>query len=71
MTDKSETSVRVLIRNELLRLARFEDDLAAAEAATLPYWAPYPPTVQGHRMAAVALRADADAVVTSAMPRSA
>jgi hypothetical protein len=57
------TSVLALVRNELLRLARFEDALAAAEAEAVPYWASYPGSVQVHRMAAVALRADAEAAL--------
>jgi hypothetical protein len=57
------TKVLALVRNELLRLARFEDALAAAEAEAGPYWASCPDSVQTHRMAAVALRADAEAVV--------
>ncbi len=69
MTDENATNVLALIRDVLLRLARFEDDLAAAEAAAVPYWAPHPSTVQGHRMAAVALRAHADAVIASPTPR--
>jgi hypothetical protein len=48
------------LRRELYRLADAEDDAAATEAATVPYWAPYPPTVQGRRIAAAVLRADAD-----------
>jgi hypothetical protein len=52
-----------LVREELVRLARFEDALAAAEAEAVPYWASCPDSVQVHRMAAVALRARADAVV--------
>ena len=48
------------LRRELLRLARVEDDLAAAEAAATPYWTPAPITVLGHRTAAALLRADAD-----------
>jgi hypothetical protein len=59
------TKVSALVRNELLRLARFEDALAAAEAEAGPYWAPCPDSVQGHRMAAEALRAEAEAVVAA------
>lgn len=47
------------MRLGLLRVARLEDELADAEAARVPYWAPYPPSVQGHRAAAEALRAEA------------
>lgn len=57
------TKVTAFVLSELLRLARFEDALAAAEAGTVPYWASYPHTVRDHRMAAVALRADAAAVL--------
>jgi hypothetical protein len=51
-----------LVRKELLRLARHEDALAAAEAASVAYWARCPDTVPGHRRAAAALRADAEVV---------
>jgi hypothetical protein len=54
--------LRQALRLELLRLARHEDDLAAAEEAEVPYWAPCPPSMLGHRTAAAALRADADRV---------
>jgi hypothetical protein len=60
--DTANTALTVNLRLELLRLARMEDDLAAAEAAAIPYWSPCPVTVHGHRMAAAALRADADAL---------
>ncbi len=56
----------VLLRRELLRLARIEDDLAANEAAAVPYWAPHPPSVLGHRKAAAALRNDAGAILAIA-----
>jgi len=48
------------LRRELLALARAEDDRAAADAARVPYWAPCPASVEGHRAAARALRADAE-----------
>ena len=63
------TKVSVLVRNELLRLARFEDALAAAEAEAGPYWASCPDAVRGHRMAAEALRAEAEAVLAPRGPR--
>jgi hypothetical protein len=44
--------------HELVLLARHEDDVAAREAARIPYWAACPPSVDGHRAAARALRAD-------------
>ena len=53
------------LRRELLRLAAHLDDLAAAEAARSPYWAPCPDSVVGHREAARVLRAGADRYVTS------
>jgi len=43
---RSDTPATAL-RRELLRLAAREDDLAAAQAALVPYWAPHPPSVQG------------------------
>lgn len=48
------------LRRALLDLARREDQVADTEAALVPYWAPHPPSVQGHRQAALALRGDAD-----------
>jgi len=52
--------IRTLLRRELLRMARIEEDLAATEAAAVPYWAHCPPTVTGHRTAAAVLRENAD-----------
>lgn len=46
----------------LFELARREDELAAAEAAGLPYWEPCPPSVYGHRAAAEALRSEAASI---------
>lgn len=48
------------LRSLLLELARREDEMAAREAATTPYWAPCPDSVVGRRAAASALRAEAD-----------
>jgi hypothetical protein len=53
------------LRFELLRLAKEQDDLAADEAARVPYWAPCPASVDGHRAAAAALRCDADQIVAA------
>lgn len=47
------------LRLELLRLARLEDQRACEEASKVPYWAPYPETVSGHRTAARLLHAEA------------
>jgi len=54
-----------IVRRELLRLARFEDEFAAREAAQVPYWMPLPPVVDGHRAAARALREDADRLLAA------
>lgn len=48
------------LRQELLRLARHEDDAASREAARVHYWEPVPVTVVVHRQCAAALRAAAD-----------
>ena len=52
--------VAATLRQELLRLAALEENLAAAEAAKVPYWSPCPASVAGRRAAAQALREDAD-----------
>ena len=54
------TSTALRVRQILLGLARREDDLAHAEAAAVPYWAPRPVSVIGHHAAASALRSEAD-----------
>lgn len=46
----------------LIELARKEDELAAAEAARLPYWAVCTPSMEGHHAAAEALRAEAESM---------
>ena len=48
------------LRQELLRLARDEDDAASREAARVHYWEPVPVTVVVHRQCAAALRDAAD-----------
>jgi hypothetical protein len=53
------------LRAILLKLAKQQDDLAAQEAATVPYWTPCPPSVLGHRAAAETLRAQADEYLTA------
>jgi hypothetical protein len=52
------------LRRELLRLAGAEEDQAAKEAASVPYWAVGPPSIQGHRVAAAVLRAEADKLLS-------
>ncbi len=59
-TNPADPTVAALLRRRLLELARLQDELAANEAATTPYWKPQPPTVDGHRAAADVLRAEAD-----------
>jgi hypothetical protein len=51
------------LRTELYRLARREDSLADEECARVPYWAPCPASVLGHRAAARALEAEAAALL--------
>jgi hypothetical protein len=58
--------VAFALRRELLRLATLEEDLAASEAAQVPYWSPCPASVAGHRAAARALREDADRILRPA-----
>ena len=60
MNTPTDTTVAAKLRSILLDLARSQDDLAAVEAASTPYWAPCPSSVVGHRSAAAALRAEAD-----------
>jgi hypothetical protein len=59
-THTIDGTTAALLRSRLLELARRQDDLAADEAATTPYWKPQPVTVHGHRAAADVLRAEAD-----------
>jgi len=62
IADTVQIEVAAAVRLELLRLARIEDTRAADEAATVPYWAPCPTSVVGHRAAAQALREQADRI---------
>ncbi|MDO7868214.1 hypothetical protein [Nocardioides jiangxiensis] len=62
-TIDSGTAIRM--RSLLLQLARDEDAIAADEAAATPYWEPVPPSVAGHREAALALRAQADELLAA------
>lgn len=62
---KSPELMTALCR-ELVRLARHEEELAANEAARVPYWRVCPPSVDGHRAAAAALRADLARLETQA-----
>lgn len=58
--NRPSTEVLVVLARELRRLAKAEDDRAAAEAAEVPYWTPCPASVTAARAAARALRADAE-----------
>jgi hypothetical protein len=64
--DVPDEIMAVVLRRELLRLAAIEESLATAEAARVPYWAPCPDSVSGHRAAARALREDAERLMTRA-----
>lgn len=71
MTTQAGASAEVLVAlaRELRRLAKAEDDRAAAEAAEVPYWDPCPSSVLGARAAARALRADAERLDAAWCPR--
>jgi hypothetical protein len=56
----THADLRRALAQELLGLASQHDASAAAEAARVPYWAPCPSTVAGHRAAAALLREDAE-----------
>lgn len=56
------------LRQELLRLARHEDDAASREAARVHYWEPTPVTVVVHRQCAAALRDAADELLAQDHP---
>lgn len=58
--DTAHTTTTVQVRQILLELARREADMANSQAAAVPYWAPHPSSVIGHRAAADALRSEAD-----------
>jgi len=53
------------LRQELLRLAQQEEDIAAREAQPVHYWEAMPVTVAIHRQCAAALRAAADELLTA------
>ena len=57
------------LRQELLRLAQHEEDIAASEAARVHYWESMPVTVATHRTCAAALRAAADELLAPARSR--
>jgi proteasome lid subunit RPN8/RPN11 len=55
MSPKSPELVAALC-HELVLLAKSEEDIAASEASRVPYWSVCPPSVEGHRAAARAIR---------------
>jgi hypothetical protein len=57
------------LRQELLRLAHHEEDLAASEAARVHYWESMPVTVAIHRKCAAELRAAADGLLAPSHPQ--
>ncbi len=65
MNTPTDTTVAARLRSILLDLARSQDNLAAVEAASTPYWAPCPSSVLGHRSAAAALRIEADQLISA------
>ena len=60
MNTHTDGTMASKLRAILFDLARHQDEMAADEASSGPYWAPCPPSVLGHRSAATALRAEAD-----------
>lgn len=59
------------VRAELLRLAKREDEVATAEAVSVPYWTATPESVIAHRAAAKVLRAEADRFLEPLSPEAA
>lgn len=57
------------LRQELLRLAQHEEDIAACEAQRVHYWESTPITVPVHRQCAAALRVAADELLTPSRSR--
>lgn len=53
------TPLSILLHRALMALAQRQADIAATEAAAVPYWAPVPESVSGHRAAADVLRSEA------------
>jgi hypothetical protein len=70
MNNSSTANGTGSVRAILLKLAKHQEDLAAQEAAGVPYWTPCPPSVLGHRAAAEALRVQADEFLTALIGRA-
>lgn len=60
-----ENTIAIRLRQLLFELARREDNIALSEAAGVPYWAPHPTSVIGHRAAAEVLRSEADRLLSA------
>jgi hypothetical protein len=60
-----EKTMAIRLRQLLLEMARREDEIARSEATAVPYWAPHPSSVIGHRAAAEALRSEADGLLSA------
>jgi hypothetical protein len=67
-TAPGSAQLHAALRQELLRLARLEEDCAAREAERAHYWEPTPETVVIHRRCAAALRTAADGLLTTSSP---
>jgi hypothetical protein len=65
MNTHTDGTMASKLRAILLDLARHQDNMAADQASSTPYWAPCPPSVLGHRSAAAALRAQADQLLAA------
>jgi hypothetical protein len=59
------STITIRLRQLLLELARRQDNLALSEAVDVPYWAPPPTSVTGHRAAAQVLRSEADRLLSA------
>lgn len=66
-----DPDVARILRGLLHSLANEQDELAAQEAARVPYWKPCPHSVIGTRTAARVLREAAEALPTPVPPAAA
>jgi hypothetical protein len=69
ITAPASDQLHQALRQELLRLAQQEEDIAARQAQAVHYWESMPVTVAVHRQCAAALRAAADELLTSSAAR--
>lgn len=68
--ENTRSEILTAVCHELLALAKCEDDTAADEASVVPYWAPLPASVDGHRAAARTLRQAAHEVEAEVRART-